>query len=245
MPHRWLKVSESIQIILITDFRGQVLSYSTELVVIRSGTYINSHTKMSSAGNAYSAVLKDILSEYGARLKIDGGSKVLVSDPNIAQSLFETTEDVRTPYGPLLTIASRGEGTVEDSQVPANTDQIQADKLQMDFYTHAVFGVSSEDPKYVLEGLKHMIYAMQPKGYAVVIALRQQTGKGEDGNFVVDLVDKMKYQSKGKITQFTDVLEFAGFERGRIKSFEVKVDVGGREVVAEVALAMKWDQLTA
>lgn len=203
------------------------------------------YSSMSSAGEAYSAVLKQILDEFGGRISIDGGSKVLVSDLNIAKALYETTEDVRTPYGPLLTIASREQGTAESSQLPQNTDQIQADKLKMDFYTHAVFGVSSEDPKYVLEGLKHMIYAMQPKGYAVVIALRQQTGQAEDGNFVVDLVDKMAYQSKGKIAKFTDVLEFAGFERGRIKSMEKSVEVGGKKVDAEVVLAMKWDQLSA
>lgn len=200
---------------------------------------------MPSPGDAYSALLKQILDEYGGRLSIDGGSKVLVSDLNIAQALFETTEHVRTPYGPLLTIASREAGSTDSSKLPANTDQIQADKLAMDHYSHAVFGVSSEDPKYVLEGIKYMIHAMQPKGYAVVIALRQQTGQGADGNFIVDLVDKMKYQSKGKITKFTDVLEFAGFERGRIKSMEMSADVGGEKVEAEVVLAMKWDQLTA
>lgn len=200
---------------------------------------------MSSPGDAYSAILKQILDEFGGRISIDGGSKVLVSDLNIAQALFETTENVRTPYGPLLTIASREGAKTEASQLPPNTDQVQADKLTMDFYTHAVFGVSSEDPKYVLEGLKTMIYAMQPKGYAVVIALRQQTGQADDGNFVVDLVDKMEYQSKGKITKFTDVLEFAGFERGRIKSMERSAEVGGTKVEAEVVLAMKWDQLSA
>lgn len=200
---------------------------------------------MASAGEIYSAILKDILGEFGGRISIDGGSKVLVSDLNIAQALFETTENVRTPYGPLLTIASREQGTTDASKLPPNTHQIQADKLKMDFYTHAVFGVSSEDPKYVLEGIKHMIYAMQPKGYAVVIALRQQTGQADDGNYVIDLVDKMTYQSKGKITKFTDVLEFAGFERGRIKSMEKSVEVGGKKVDAEVVLAMKWDQLNA
>lgn len=55
----------------------------------------------------------------------------------------------------------------------------------------------------------------------------------------------MKYQSKGKITKFTDVLEFAGFERGRIKSMEMSAEVGGKNVDAEVVLAMKWDQLSA
>lgn len=200
---------------------------------------------MSSAGEAYSAILRQILDEYGSRISIDGGSKVLVSDLNIARALFENTEPVRTPYGPIMTIASREQGTTEQSQLPANTDQIQADKLKWEFYTHAIFAVSDEDPKYVLEGLKHMISAMQPKGYAVVIALRQQTGQSEDGNFVIDLVDKMKYQSKGKITKFTDVLEFAGFERGRIKSMEMSAEVGGKKVDAEVVLAMKWDQLNA
>ena len=204
---------------------------------------------MSSPGDAYSTVLQHIIDDFGDRLKLDAGSKVLVSDPNIAQALYERTEDVRTPFGPLLTIASREQqdASPSDSQLPKNTDQIAADDLKMDHYTHAIFGVSSEDPKYVLEGLKHMIYAMQPKGYAVVIALKQTTGQqGDDGNFVVDLVDKMKYQSKGRIEKFTDVLEFAGFERGRIKSLEpVRVSVGDREVEAEVVLAMKWDQLSA
>lgn len=198
---------------------------------------------MSAPGDAYAALLKQILGEYGGRISIDGGSKVLVSDANIAQALFETTEDVRTPYGPIVTIAKRD--AVEPSSLPANTEQIEADKLQMDTYSHAVFGVSSEDPKYVLEGLKLMKYAMRPKGYAIVIALRQQTGQGEDGNFIVDLVDKMKYQSKGKITKFTDIVEFADFERGRIRSIEISADVDGKKVDAEVVLAMKWDQLTA
>ena len=200
---------------------------------------------MSSPGEAYVALLKQILDEYGGRISIDGGSKVLVSDANIAQALFDTTEHVRTPYGPILTIASRGQNTTDVSSLPANMEQVQADDLKMDNYTHAVFGVSSEDPKYVLEGLKLMRYAMRPKGYAIVIALRQQTGQSEDGNFVVDLVDKMKYQSKGKITKFTDVLEFADFERGRIRSFEMSADVNGKKVEAEIVLAMKWDQLSA
>lgn len=87
---------------------------------------------MPSAGESYSAVLKDVLDEFGGRISIDGGSKVLVSDLNIAQALYETTEDVRTPYGPLMTIASREQGTTDDSQLPANTDQVQADKLKME-----------------------------------------------------------------------------------------------------------------
>lgn len=132
---------------------------------------------MSSPGDAYSAILKQVLDEFGGRISIDGGSKVLVSDRNIAQALFDTTEDVRTPYGPTLTIASREQGSADASSLPANTDQIQADKLTMDFYTHAVFGVSSEDPKYVLEGLKHMIHAMRPKGYASSLRFESRPDK--------------------------------------------------------------------
>lgn len=120
----------------------------------------------------------------------------------------------------------------------------------MDHYTHAVFGVSGEDPKYIFGGIKHTIYALQPKGYAVVIALKQETkqvstGEGE-GEFQVSLDDKMKYQSKGRINNLEDALHYAGFERGRVKKLEdKKAVVDGQDVEAQVFLAMKWDQLTA
>ena len=115
----------------------------------------------------------------------------------------------------------------------------------MDHYSHAVFGLSAEDPKYVLEGLRHMIYAMQPKAISIVIQIKQESGEERDGQFTVDLVDKMKYQSKGKVNSLSDVLEYAGFERGKIRSFEKTSEVGGQKVEAEVVLAMKWDQLNA
>lgn len=118
----------------------------------------------------------------------------------------------------------------------------------MDHYTHAVFGVQSEDPKFILSGLKYVKYALRPKGYAVVISVRmesKQLGEGDDGKFQVGLEDKLKYQSKGKVNSLSEVLEYAGFEKGRVRSFEKSASVEGKEVRAEVVLAMKWDQLTA
>ena len=199
---------------------------------------------MADSGKAYQAILKDVLDEYGSRLSVDGGSKVLVSDINIARALYEASERVRTPYGPTITIASRSQSSADTSNLPPSTESILADDLKMDTYTHAVYAVSNEDPKYVLQALKIMKYAMQPKGYAIIIGLRQQTGQSDSGDFVVDIVDKMKYQSKGKITEFKDILEYADFERGKIRSFERKTKVGDVEVTAEVVLAQVWDQLT-
>lgn len=116
----------------------------------------------------------------------------------------------------------------------------------MDTYTHAVFGVQSEDPKFILSGLKYMKYALRPKGYAIVISVKMESKKLEgDEKFQVGLEDKLKYQSKGKINSLSEVLEYAGFERGRVRSLEKSATVEGREVQAEVILAMKWDQLTA
>ena len=86
---------------------------------------------------------------------------------------------------------------------------------------------------------------MAPKGVAVVISLKTESGQsGDDGNVTVSLEDKMKYQSKGKIEKLADVLEYAGFEKGKIRSFEKSTEAGGKKADAEIVLAMKWDQLT-
>ncbi|KAF2207261.1 hypothetical protein CERZMDRAFT_107827 [Cercospora zeae-maydis SCOH1-5] len=202
------------------------------------------------------AILHSVLSEFGSRLNIHGGSKVLVSDTSLAQALYELTEPVRTPFGPTLTVASQEQPDASQVSHIPNATVLAADKLAMDHYTHAVFGVSGEDPKYIFGGIKHTIYALQPKGYAVIVALKQETkkvgsagsaadGEGE-GGFQVSLDDKMKYQSKGRINNLEDALYYAGFERGRVKKLEdKKAVVDGVDVEAQVFLAMKWDQLTA
>lgn len=196
------------------------------------------------------AILQQVIDEFGPRLNIHGGSKVLVSDSSIAQALYELTEPVRTPFGPTLTVASQEQSDQSQVSHIPNATVLAADKLAMDHYTHAIFGVSGEDPKYIFGGIKHTIYALQPKGYAVVIALKQETkqvsaGEGE-GEFQVSLDDKMKYQSKGRINNLEDALYYAGFERGRVKKLEdKKAVVDGQDVEAQVFLAMKWDQLTA
>jgi hypothetical protein len=197
------------------------------------------------ASRAILHILEQVLDEYGDRLSIHGGSDLLVSDPAIARALSSATAAVRTPFGPTLTVADQG---VPDpaavAEIP-NTTTRAADQLPMDHFTHAVFGVASEDPKYIFGGLKHVRYALRPKGYAVVISLKQESKPVGDGQYSVSLEDKMKYQSKGRIANLTDCLYHAGFELGRIRSFEKTAEVDGKEVVAEVLLAMKWDQLTA
>ncbi|CAK4029251.1 Hypothetical predicted protein [Lecanosticta acicola] len=200
---------------------------------------------MAVASEAITNILHQLMDEYGSRLSIDGGSDVLVSDPSLAKSLHEATEPVRTPFGPKITITARS--TPEAPRDLPNTSVVAADALQMDHYTHAVFGIDAEDPKYILEGLKKMLYGMRPKGYAIVISLKHETKRGENGEGgTVSLEDKMKYQSKGKIDNLSDVLYYAGFERGRIRSLDKVAKLSdGREQGAEVILAMKWDQLTA
>lgn len=209
---------------------------------------------MSDIPRAITTILTSLLSEYP--LNIHGGSHVLVSDASIAQSLYASTENIRTPFGPKITIAQQQGQNVEKPDIP-NVDIVKVDDLPMDHYTHAVFGVQSEDPKFILSGLKFMKYALRPKGYAVVISVKVETkqveggggeggGEGEgEGKFQVGLEEKLKYQSKGKVNSLGEVLEYAGFERGRIRSMEKSASVEGREVAAEVILAMKWDQLTA
>ena len=89
-----------------------------------------------------------------------------------------------------------------------------------------------------------MITAMQPKAVAIVIAVKQESQQAEGDNYTLSMEDKMTYQSKGKIQTLTDVLEFAGFEKGKIRSFQKSTKVGGKEFEAEVLLARKWDQLS-
>ncbi|KAK4494338.1 hypothetical protein PRZ48_014636 [Zasmidium cellare] len=194
---------------------------------------------------ATTTILTNLLSSYP--LKIHGGSNILVSDASIATSLYESTSNVRTPYGPKITIAKQAGQNITAPEFP-NVEVVEVEKLKMDEYTHAVWGLRSEDPKFILGGLRYMKYALQPKGYAIVISIQVETKQVEgegDGTFQVGLEDKLKYQSKGKVNSLSEVLEYAGFERGRVRSLEEKAVVEGREVGAECILAMKWDQLTA
>lgn len=203
------------------------------------------------AGNeaAIKDILNQVLEEYGGRISIDGGSKVLVSDTSIANAIHAATEPVRTPFGPSITVAARGDPSEDPSQVEGIAKLEPVDSLKMDFFSHAVFGVLAEDPKFILQGLKHTIYALQPKGIAIVVALKLESGQtktdGGEEQFQISMEDKMTYQSKGKIQKLTDILEYAGFERGKIRSFERTTEAGGKKEEAEVILAMKWDQLNA
>ena len=201
---------------------------------------------MADVENVVPDLLTQILDEFGSRISIDGGSKVLVSDVNIANAIHQRTESVRTPYGPYITVAARGQPGEDSSQLPPNVNLKPVDSLEFDHYSHAFFGITSEDPKFIFSGLKAMITAMAPKGVAVVIALKQESKQveGEEGQFQMALEDKLTYQSKGKIQKLSDVLEYAGFERGKIRAFEKSSEVDGKKVDADVVLAMKWDQLT-
>ena len=89
-----------------------------------------------------------------------------------------------------------------------------------------------------------MITAMQPKGVAIVIAVKQESKQVEGDDYTLSLEDKMTYQSKGKLQTLQDVLEFAGFEKGKIRSFQKSTKIDGKEYEAEVILARKWDQLS-
>lgn len=191
-------------------------------------------------------VFQQVWSDYAGRISIDGGSKVLVSDANVANAIYRATEPVRTPYGPEITVARRGVQGEEESRLPDKAKYKNVDSLDFDHYSHAIFGLASEDPKFIMQGLKAMITAMRPKGVAVVISLKTESGQaGADGQVSVSLEDKMQYQSKGKISKLTDVMEYAGFEKGKIRTFDKSTEVGGKKTEAEVVLAMKWDQLSA
>lgn len=207
------------------------------------------YTVMTSSKSAITDILQQVLNEYGSRVNIDSASKILVSDADIAAQLAEATKDIRTPFGPSITVATRGSGNEDASKIPAGAivtmEPLESLTPKMDFFTHSVFGIDGEDPKYVLDGLKWMKYALRPKGVAIVISLKHETGEA-DGEFKVDLEDKIKYQSKGKVNSLTDVIEVAGFERGKIRAMEMSTEAGGQgKVDAQVVLAMKWDQLTA
>ena len=200
------------------------------------------------AGNteATSDILNQTLDQYGSRIGFNGASKILVSDGNIAKIMHKATESHRTPYGPHIIVADRGQGSEGSSDLQGIAETKPIESLEMDTYTHAIWGLAGEDPKTILQGLKWMIYALRPKGVAIVTSPKLETGKseGEEGQVTVGLEEKMLYQSKGKIGKLTDVLEYAGFERGKIRSQEKSSDAGGQKVEAEVVLAMKWDQLT-
>ncbi|GAB1741809.1 hypothetical protein NU219Hw_g7217t1 [Hortaea werneckii] len=220
-----------------------------------------------------SDILRQVFAEYASRLSIDGGSKLLVSDTPTALQIADLTKDIRTPYGPHITIATRGQetassgsggggpatGTNVPEDVNCTAEPLDSLTAKMDHFTHAVFIVSgTEDPKFVMQGFKWMHYALRPKGVAVVVALKVESGKsegdgdgggsssGEGGCYTVGLEDKILYQTKGRAKGLGDVLEFAGFERGKIRSWEVGTEgvFGGRKREGSVVLAMKWDQLT-
>jgi hypothetical protein len=201
---------------------------------------------------ATAAILKDTLEEYNSKIPIQYNAKVLVSDANVARTIYEHTSSVRNSFGPKIIIALRDSENSPDLSGMEGVSTKPLDSLEMDTYTHAVFGLSGEDPKFILKGLQWMIHALQPKGVAIVTSLKIESGKaegaegkeGEEGGFKVGLEEKMLYQSRGKVGKLTDVLEYAGFERGKIRSHERSAEVGGKKVEAEVVLAMKWDQLT-
>ncbi|KAI6840450.1 hypothetical protein KC332_g1191 [Hortaea werneckii] len=231
-----------------------------------------------------SDILRQVFAEYSSRLSIDGGSQLLVSDVPTALQIADLTKDIRTPYGPHITIATRGQDPSSSSSSPSSSvgsghvppttsavpeglncsfEPLDALTAKMDHFTHAVFIVNgTEDPKFVMQGFKWMHYTLRPKGVAVVVALKVESGKsegsadggggdggdggGEQSGFTVGLEDKILYQTKGKAKGLGDVLEFAGFERGKIRSWEVETEgvFGGRKREGNVVLAMKWDQLT-
>lgn len=200
---------------------------------------------MTDTSAATAKVLKETLEEYAPKLPIHYNAKVLVSDANVARTIYEHTAGVRNTFGPKIIIASRGEENPPDVSSMEGVSVKSLEALEMDTYSHAVFGLAGEDPKFILKGLQWMIHALQPKGVAIVTSLKIESGEaGEGGQFKVGLEEKMLYQSKGKIGKLTDVLEYAGFEKGKIRSHERSAEVGGQKVEAEVVLAMKWDQLT-
>ena len=192
-------------------------------------------------------VLNQVFEEFGQRIAFDQTSKILVSDANVAKTVHDATQSVRSTFGPHITIASRGEGSVNASEVKDIAEVKELDSLDMDFYSHAIFGLAGEDPKTILQGMKWMMHGMRPKGIAIVTSPKLESGKSSDKEgeeFTVGLEEKMLYQSKGKIGKLSDVMEYAGFERGKVRAHERTSEVTGKKVDVEVVLAMKWDQLT-
>ncbi|KAI6898171.1 hypothetical protein KC348_g17532, partial [Hortaea werneckii] len=154
-------------------------------------------------------ILRQVFAEYRSRLSIDGGSTLLVSDTPTALQLADLTKDIRTSYGPHITIATRDQTTSSPASsscgptggegggggggggggsTPTNIPEdlncsfepLDALTAKMDHFTHAFFTVQgTEDPKFVLQGFKWMHYALRPKGVAVVVALKVESGKSE------------------------------------------------------------------
>lgn len=201
---------------------------------------------MADTDKVFPDLIRTVLDEYSSKMNLNSASKILVSDANIAQILHDQTKNVRTPYGPTVTLATNGSPGDETAKVKDIANVRAADDLEFETYSHAFWAFASEDPKFVFQGLKYMITAMQPKGIAIVISLKVEAGQadGEEGQFNVGLEDKMTYQSKGKIQKLTEAMEYVGFERGKIRSIDRSSEAGGKKVDAEVVLAMKWDQLT-
>jgi len=192
---------------------------------------------MSTSTNPGLSILTTVLEEFKARLSIDGSSRILVTDATVAKHLVDMTKDISTPYGPKFTIATAEPGAAsnaEDLGPNVATESIQDLTPKMDHFTHAITDVSRASGKTCMEIMKWAKYALQPKGILVVVALKRTEEEG-------DFVERMKGQSKGRVNSLGDVLEWAGFERGKIKS----MDRGQGETEAEAVLAMKWDQLTA
>ncbi|KAI7353074.1 hypothetical protein KC336_g22399, partial [Hortaea werneckii] len=127
-----------------------------------------------------SDILRQVFAEYSSRLSIDGGSQLLVSDIPTALQIADLTKDIRTPYGPHITIATRGTESFPSSSsgsgegasstatnVPeglnCSSEPLDALTAKMDHFTHAVFIVQgTEDPKFVMQGFKWMHYALRP-----------------------------------------------------------------------------------
>jgi hypothetical protein len=199
---------------------------------------------MPDTAKATADLINQVIEEYGGKLKFDHTSKILCSDANVARAMYEGSKDYRSSFGPQIVIASRGGESESSSDLDGIATLKALDDLEMDHYTHAVWGLAGEDPKTILHGFKYMIHALRPKGIAIVTSLKQKTGEGEGGQYSVGLEEKMMYQSKGKINNLGDVLEYAGFEKGKIRSQEKTTEAGGEKQDAEVVLAINWDQLT-
>ena len=177
------------------------------------------------------ALLHQLFSDYNTRLSLNSSSKILTSTPTLAASITSATSAIQTSYGPSITIAS-------EAPLPPNNDNtttIPLTDLQMDTYTHAILALSrTSTPSSILQTLKVVLYALRPKGVAIVIA---PMGTGVE--------ERIREMSRGKADGVRDVVEWAGFERGKIRGVEVEAEVEGEKVKGEVVLGMKWDQLTA
>ncbi len=122
---------------------------------------------MTDSDAATSAILQDVLKEYGPRISIQYNAIILVSGANVAKTIYDQTASIRNSFGPKIVIASRGESAPDVSGME-NVSVKSLESLEMDTYTHAIFGLSHEDPKVVLKGLQWMLHALRPKGVAIV-----------------------------------------------------------------------------